>query len=109
MPRVTVLENIRENAPSVSERVFRKSKKKPTDYSLNLSWRRWPILVIFMVYGMTATFQNTQFVIKPELFRLRYLLTQMGLNIRFLVKIGGNNGSSAHITMYRSMRYRGQQ
>ena len=72
MPRVTVLENIRENVPSVSERVFRKSKKKPTDYSLNLSWRRWPILVIFMIYGMTATFQNTQFVIKPELFRLRY-------------------------------------
>ena len=72
MARVTALENIRENAPSVSERVFRKSKKKPTDYSKNLSWRRWPILVIFMVYGMTATFQITQYVIKPELFRLRY-------------------------------------
>ena len=84
MPRVTVLENIRENAPSVSERVFRKSKKKPTDYSLNLSWRRWPILVIFMVYGMTSTFQITQYVVKPELFRLRYFLQKILSKFHFL-------------------------
>ena len=44
----------------------------PTDYSKNLSWRRWPTMILFMLYGLTSTFQNVQFVVKPELFSTYY-------------------------------------
>ena len=37
------------------------------DYKQNLSWRRWPIMIIFMFFAMTATFQGMQFVVIPEL------------------------------------------
>ena len=40
----------------------------PTDYAKNLSWRRWPILIIFMFFAMSSSFQITQFVVIPQLF-----------------------------------------
>jgi len=49
-----------ENCNLMDRVVIRESPEIPTDYSKNLSWRRWPILLIFMVYGMTSTFQNSQ-------------------------------------------------
>ena len=39
----------------------------PANYKQNLSWRRWPIMIIFMFFAMTATFQGMQFVVISEL------------------------------------------
>lgn len=33
-----------------------------------LSWKRWPIMVLFSLYGMAARVQTAQFVSKPALF-----------------------------------------
>ena len=65
------VKRIKKNAvvPTISGPDY---KLDQTDYSKNLSWRRWPILILFMLYGMASTFQAIQFVVKPELFSTYY-------------------------------------
>ena len=36
------------------------------------SRRRWPLMIIFMLYGMTTTFQIIQFTIIPDIFATYY-------------------------------------
>ena len=41
---------IAENVQTISASV--EPTVQPTDYTKNLSWRRWPIMIIFMIYGI---------------------------------------------------------
>lgn len=37
-----------------------------------LSRRRWPIMIVFMVYGMTSVFQTIQFTVVSDIFVTYY-------------------------------------
>ena len=43
-----------------------------TSETLLPSRRRWPLMIIFMLYGMTTTFQIIQFTIIPDIFATYY-------------------------------------
>ena len=45
---------------------------KHSTMPINLSWRRWPIMISVVMYAMTSTFQNVQFVIMPDIFTTYY-------------------------------------